>query len=272
MTVAHRIPRRRAYRLLLGAALRAQLQYRSNIFLTFAGGIAYHAVGLAFVTVIVTRFGAIGGWSLSDIAFLYGLRLTAHGLWMIPSSQLYRLDLTIRTGEFDRYLLRPAGPLLQLLSREVYPATFGDFVTGLVILSAGASQARWEATPTSMLYLLLAVIAGAMVEGAFQLSVASMSFRMLSNQSLRLLIDSIMNNFGAYPLKIFPGMTRFLLTFVVPVAFVAYLPASALLDRAGDLYVPSWVAWCSPLAGPALLFMAYMIWRSQIHRYESSGT
>jgi ABC-2 type transport system permease protein len=272
LTAANPIPRRRAYRLLVGAALRAQLQYRSNLLLTFAGGIAYQGVGLAFVSLVVARFGSIGGWSLSQIAFLYGLRVTAHGLWMIPTSQLFRLDLAIRTGEFDRYLVRPAGPLLQLLTREVYLATFGDFATGAAILVVAATRVRLDVAPGPLFYLVLAVVGGAMVEGAFQLAVASLSFRMLSNQSLRLFIDGIMNNFGGYPLKIFPSVTRTLLTFVVPVAFVAYLPAGVLLDRTGDLHVAPWLAMVSPLAGPVLLCLAYLIWRTQIRHYASTGT
>ncbi|OIV37648.1 ABC transporter permease [Mangrovactinospora gilvigrisea] len=271
-TAANPIPRRRAYRLLLGAALRAQLQYRSNTLLTLAGGIAYQGVGLAFVSVLVGRFGAIGGWSLGEIAFLYGLRVTAHGLWMIPTSQLFVLDLTIRTGEFDRYLTRPAGPLMQLLSREVYLATIGDLLTGVAILVAGASQVDLDTSPGALLYLALAVVGGALVEGSLQLAAASLSFRMLSNQSLRLFIDGIMNNFGGYPLKIFPSVTRIVLTFVVPVAFVAYLPANVLLHRTGELALAPWVAWCAPLAGPLLIALAYLVWRTQIRHYQSSGT
>lgn len=272
MTAAHPIPRHRAYRLLIVAALRAQLQYRGNLLLTFVGGVAYQGVGLAFVSVVVTRFGAIGGWSLSQIAFLYGMRVTAHSLWMIPASELSWLDLTIRTGEFDRYLIRPAGPLLQLLSRRVYLSTFGDLVTGVVILAVAAARARIDLAPGPLVFLVLAVIGGAMVEGAFQLAVASLSFRLLSNESLRLLIAGVMNNFGGYPVKIFPGVTRILLTFVLPVAFVAYFPATVLLGRAGEVHVASWLLWAAPLAGPVLLFLAYLVWRTQIQHYESTGS
>lgn len=272
VTAANPIPSHRAYRLLVGAALRAQLQYRGNLLLTLASGIAYQSVGLAFVSVVVARFGSIGGWSLSQIAFLYGMRVTAHGMWMVPASELNWLDMTIRTGEFDRYLVRPAGPLLQLLCRRVYLATFGDLATGVIILAVAAPSAGMSMAPGPLAYLVLALVGGAMVEGAFQLGVASLSFRMVSNQSLRLLIASIMNNFGGYPLHIFPNVTRILLCFVLPVAFVAYLPATVLLDRTGDLSVAPWLAWGSPLAGPVLLFLAYLGWRRQIHHYTSTGT
>lgn len=271
-SAARPITRRRAYRLLMGAALRSQLQYRGNLLLTFAGGVAFQGIGLVFVWVVVARFGAIGGWSMAELAFLYGMRLTAHGLWMIPSSQLFRLDLTLRTGEFDRYLIRPSGPLLQLLCREVNLATFGDLATGVVILSAAASRIGLSTSPLALFYLLLALCGGALVEGSFQLAASALSFRLLSNQSLRIFIDNIMNNFGGYPLTIFPSATRFALTFLIPVAFVAYLPANLLLDRTDELELGPWLAFGAPLAGPLLIAFAYLFWRTQLRHYSSSGT
>jgi ABC-2 type transport system permease protein len=175
-----------------------------------------------------------------------------------------RIIITIRTGEFDRYLVRPAGTLVQLLSRGVYVPTFGDLVTGLVMLVAAATRLNLDTSPGALLFLVLALAGGAMVEGAVQLAVASLSFRMLSTLSLRTLLDSLMNNFGGYPLKVFPDTAQFMLTFILPLAFVAYLPAPVLLDRTGDLRVSPWLAYGAPVAGPILLSLSYLLWRSQI--------
>ncbi|GAB2905480.1 ABC transporter permease [Streptomyces mayteni] len=272
MTTARPIPRHRAYRLLATAAFRAQLQYRGNLLLTLAGGVAYQGVGLVFLWTVTSRFGDLGGWSMAEIAFLYGMRVTAHGLIMVPTSQLYSLDQAIRTGEFDRYLVRPAGPLTQLLTRQVHLPTLGDLATGIVVLTFAARQVGFEPTPAALLYLCLALAGGALVEGACQLAVASLSFRMLSNLALRNLIDDTMNTFGGYPLKAFPDTARLALTYLLPVAFVAYLPAGVLLDRADGLGITPWLAYGAPLAGPLLYAAAYLLWRSQLRHYASSGT
>lgn len=272
MSAANPVPRHRAYLILAGAAFRSQLQYRGNLLLTLAGGVAYQGVGLAFLWAVTSRFGELGGWSLAEIAFLYGMRVTAHGLLMVPTSQLHSLDLTIRTGEFDRYLVRPAGALTQLLCRQVHLPTLGDLATGLVVLTVAARQVGFEPTPTALLHLSLALVGGALVEGACQLALASFSFRMLSNLALRGLVDDIMNTFGGYPLKAFPDTARLALTYLVPVAFVAYLPAGVLLDRTEGLHVAPWLAYAAPLAGPVLYAAAYLLWRGQLRHYASSGT
>ncbi|MGW7292447.1 ABC transporter permease [Streptomyces xiamenensis] len=262
----------RTYLLLATAAYRAQLQYRSNLLLTLAGGVAYQGTGLLFLWVITARFGDLGGWSMAEIAFLYGMRVTAHGLLVVPTSQLHHLDVAIRTGEFDRYLVRPAGVLTQLLCRQVHLPTLGDLATGIAVLVLAAGPAGFSATPAALLYLVLALIGGAMVEGALQLACASFSFRMLSNLALRGLIDDLMNTFGGYPLKAFPDAARLALTYLVPVAFVAYLPAGVLLDRTDGLHVTAWLAYGAPLAGPLLYAAAYALWRGQLRHYAGSGT
>ncbi|MEE1736691.1 ABC-2 family transporter protein [Streptomyces sp. BE147] len=266
------IPWWRSYFLLMRASYRSQMQYRGNFLLTLLGGVLFQTVGLLFVWIIVSRFGSVGGWSMAQIAFLYGMRLVSHGLWMVPCTQLWSLDTTLRNGEFDRYLVRPCGPLLQIFTRRAYLATLGDLIGGIVILVAAASRLSVEWSFFSIGYMLLALVGGAMVEGSFQLAAAAMSFRALSNQSLRNLVDEIFNTFGGYPVHIFPRMTQWILTFALPLAFVAYFPAALMIGRTESLPGPVWLAYMAPLAGFLLLSIAYQIWRRQIRYYSSSGS
>lgn len=261
----------RAYFLLLGAAYRAELQYRGNLFLMILGGIAYQGIGLAFIGAVLHRFGAIGGWGFTEIAFLYGLRLTAHGMWVVPFGQLNSIDLVVREGEFDRYLVRPANPLLQLLTRRLHLTAFGDLIGGVILLTTVSTIAPVDWSPLAVGYLLLALVGGALVEVSFQLAIAAGAFRMLTTNGLRIAVDQIFNTVGSYPMKIFSTGVRFGLTFALPLAFVAYLPATVLLGRTGELSVPEWLAYAAPAAGVALFAGAYKLWMHQTRNYTSSG-
>jgi len=55
--------------------------------------------------------------------------------------------------------------------------------------------------------------------------------------TLSSLVNGVNNRFGSYPLHIFGDLARFVLTFGVPVAFSAYLPATVLLGRTGALSI-----------------------------------
>ena len=80
-----------------------------------------------------------------------------------------------------------------------------------------------------------------------------------------------MNNYGNYPLTIFSGLSRFLLTFGLPLAFVAYFPAAVLLDRTGELSVHPAVAYAAPLVGAFWFMLALLLWRGEIDQYRSAG-
>lgn len=261
----------RTWRLLALAALRAESHHRANFVLGILGGIALQCAGLAFIGTILSRFGALGGWSLPEIMLLYGMRLTAHGLWTIPFSQLLQIDVAVREAEFDRYLTRPVNPLIQLMTRRMPLTTLGDILGGLIVLgiALGLNDIRW--TVPLALYFVLALVGGALIEVSFQLATSAIAFRLLSTTSLKITIDNLFNSFGNYPIKIFGPVARWGLTVVFPLAFAAYLPASLLLNRAGELWVPAWLAWAAPAVGALLFVLAYAAWRSQLSHYSSSG-
>lgn len=261
----------RIYFALLLAAFRSQLQYRGNLLLSMIGGVLFQTAGLAFVWVVVSKFGGIGGWSLAEVAFLYGLRLMAHAVFTAPLSQIFLLDLVVREGEFDRYLVRPVGALVQLVTRGVQLSVFGDLVAGAAVLATAAQLVDVDWTPPALAFLVMAVAGGALVEAAVQLAVSTLSFRLVSVRSIRVTIDQIFGTFSGYPLSIFPTAVRFGVTFLLPLAFVAYLPATVLLDRTGELSVSPWFAYLSPLAGGLLFYAAYLFWRRQTRHYNSTG-
>jgi ABC-2 type transport system permease protein len=261
----------RVYRLLLGAAFRAELQYRGNLLLMILGGLAFQIVGLAFIGTVLYRFGNISGWELPEVTFLYGLRLTAHGLWLVPFGQVGIIDIVVRQGEFDRYLVRPANPLVQLLTRRVEFTAFGDLAGGVVLLGIASVWADVDWSPLAVGYLVFAIVGGALIELSAQLFCAAGAFRMLSTLGPRVVVDQIFNTLGHYPMHIFGAGVRFGLTFALPLAFVAYVPATVLLGREGELSIPHWLAVAAPLVGAMLFAGAYRVWARQIRHYSSSG-
>ncbi|HEV2066033.1 MAG TPA: ABC-2 family transporter protein, partial [Thermomicrobiales bacterium] len=70
-------------------SLQAEFQYRANVIASVIGGFIYQLTGFVVVWIIVDRFEALGGWTLPEITFLYGMRLTAHGIYYACFSQMF---------------------------------------------------------------------------------------------------------------------------------------------------------------------------------------
>lgn len=256
---------------LASASIRSEFQYRANAVTSILGGLMYQMTGFVTVWIIVARFNEIGGWSLGEITFLYGMRLTSHGIFYACFSQMFEADRVLLTGEYDRYLLRPFSPLLQLFTRKLRINCFGDLLGGTLLLSVASTRLDVDWSPLAVLFLLAAVVGGALVEGAVQITLGSLSFRFLQTTSVRTTVNEVFNLYGNYPFSIFPKLLEYLLTFALPVAFVAFLPSTLILDRQDSLHVSPTLAACAPLVGVTLFLIALRVWRWQSRNYQSSG-
>ena len=174
-------------------------------------------------------------------------------------------------GEFDRFLVRPVRPLLQVLTRSVPLSAFGDLLGGVALIVAALRLLDVSWTARAVVYLLLALFGGALIQLALRLLLASFSFRALSVNGVMGIVDDLFNNFGTYPLRIFSATLQFLLTFGLPVAFMAYFPAAVLLGRTGELLVPALLAYGAPLAGVVWMAIALWVFEHEMRHYQSSG-
>ena len=76
----------------------------------------------------------------------------------------------------------------------------------------------------------------------------------------------------SYPMSIYSAWIRRFFTFIVPAAFINYLPALYFLDKPDPLGFPPFARFLAPLAGLALAAAAYGFWQIGIRHYTSTGS
>jgi ABC-2 type transport system permease protein len=253
------------------AGLRSGLEYRVDFLLETLMGLVRQGVGFVLIWVILARFEAIAGWTLGEVAFLYGMRLTMLALCGLATGNIWSLQWMVRLGEFDRFLVRPVRPLLQLLTLRVPISAFGDLLGGVALIVGATRLVDVAWTPLAILYLLLALVGGALILLAMRLLIVSFSFRALSVTAPMGIVDDLFNEFGTYPLSIYNASLQLLLTFGLPVAFMAYFPAVVLFGRTGELQVQPLFAYGAPLAGVFWMAIALWVFEREMRHYKSSG-
>ncbi|MGW5190692.1 ABC transporter permease [Kribbella sp. NPDC004138] len=262
----------RQYVILERAALRAQLQYRVNFWTTLMGGVAYQGTQLLFLGVLLGKFGLIGGWGFPEVAFVFAMRLASHALYVVPFGSLRLLDEMVRDGEFDRVLLRPVNPFLQLVTRWFPLMSLGDALLGAGALIIFGWQAPIDWTGAKVVYLLLAVVGGGLVETGIQTFFCGLSFVATSTFSLRIFADTSITQFSGYPLTMFGRGIFYAFCTLVPMAFISFLPATVLLGRTADVPLPTWLTFLSPLAGAVVFVLGYSFFTKMMPRYTSPGS
>jgi ABC-2 type transport system permease protein len=99
--------------------LLVSLEYRVDLLLGLIGISALNVVDVALIGVILSRFEFIGGWSFWEIAFLTFFYLLVLGIENLFAVHILDIEDYIRSGTFDRFLVRPIPPLLQLLGQDL---------------------------------------------------------------------------------------------------------------------------------------------------------
>jgi ABC-2 type transport system permease protein len=263
----------RAYRRLVGARLRADWQYRTSFLLYLAGQTVVATADFAVIAVIFTEVDQLAGWSATEVAFLYGAAGLAFGLGDLFVSPVEFASTHIKAGTFDRFLIRPVGALWQLLATEFAARRLGRSIQPaivLVIALARADSIRW--TPATAALVPLTVASGTVIYGSIWVLTSSIAFWSTETREIASSVTYGGNALTAYPIDVLSAWMRRIVTFVVPLASVAYLPAVRLFDKPMPSGLPRAAAWTGPLVAAATVLAARALWRHGVRHYRSTGS
>jgi ABC-type uncharacterized transport system, permease component len=256
----------------MAVALRGQMQYRASFALLSVG--QFFALGIEFLGIwaLFDRFGSIRGWSLPEVALLYGMVNVAFALAESFGRGFDLFSALIKAGDFDRLLLRPRSTALQVAGSDFQFLRVGRLAVGLVALAWSASVLAVAWTPAKAALVVASVLGGACVfYGLFVLQ-AVLCFWTVESLEIMNTVTYGGTETAQYPLGIYRPWFRRFFTFVVPLACVNYIPASALLGREAALGVPPWLPWVAPLVGVAFLLVCLRVWTFGERRYRSTGS
>jgi ABC-2 type transport system permease protein len=207
------------------------------------------------------------GWNFWEVLFLYGFSLLPLSLFNTLSINLYYFaDNYIVQGKFDRVLLRPVNSLFQILFEQFRLEALGDFALGIFLLLTCAHRLGLSIGMLGWLWLAFASVCGAAIYLAVFIALTSVSFFMEDRVGVMPPVYNMLA-FGRYPMDIYNGFIRFLLTWLLPFAFATFYPTANLL-RAGDYRL---YAWLLPVITAAFLTLAILLWNRGIRNYSSTG-
>lgn len=243
------------------------MEYRASFILGAVSTIAWQGSSIAAVWVVMQKVPNLNGWSYNEVLLVYGLVTLAKSINHMFADNLWTLgQVYIRSGGFERFLVRPIDPLFHLLADRFCQDGVGNFLVGiaLVIKSSVDLDIHW--TPSKILVLIVGVLSGGFIFIALNLITCVTAFWIVDSVPItRMVFDNHM--FAQYPLTIYPKAISILLTWIVPYGFASFYPASYLLNRDfGNL------TWYGPLVAAILMMIGYRLWQFGLKHYSGTGT
>ena len=150
----------RIYLRLVGARLRAQLEYRFSAVLQVLGTALLTIGDFVAIVVIFANIPELGGWTVQEVALLYALATVSFAFTDIAIGHLDLFPQMIREGTFDQILVRPLPSLFQVVASDFAIRRFGRVLQGLAVLAYALVALDIDWTPGRVLAIPLAIAAG----------------------------------------------------------------------------------------------------------------
>ncbi len=252
--------------------MKAWFQYRADAVLSSVAVFLRESTGIIVIYFTLLKFHTLNDWNMHELFFLFSLLFLTYGIMIIFFTGLRDFGKTVRDGSFDRYLLRPRGLLFQLIFTNAdWFAAIGHGGLGILLFLLSARKVGVQWNVKLVLYYLLSVFGGVLIQGAIFLFLATLNIYLLETNSLKELFYWNMRKFAGYPISIFHKSVQILLIYVVPFAFVNYFPCQYLLRKNDMKQYPEVFMYLTPFIGLGMFFFAYLFWCYSIRYYKSSG-
>jgi ABC-2 type transport system permease protein len=262
----------RLYALLLRAQVRSQVQYRVSFALDVLSTMLVTGVEFAAFALVTLRFGGIGGWTLGEVALLYGLAEFAFGLMdlIFGGFDAPNVSKHVRSGTFDQFLLRPVSLTLQVFGSEFTLRRLGRIALGAVILGYAVASSPVAWTPDKALLMALCTLGMVLYFGGLFMVGGALTFWSVDNLQAMNMLTYGGSQLISYPVSIYPPLLRDFFTFILPAAFLSYYPMLYILNKPSSL--GAWSAWVSPVAGALIFAAGYTFWRVGVRHYQGTGS
>ncbi len=262
----------RAYGMIAAMWIRSTMTYRTSFVLTTVANFAATAFDFVALLLMFSHVDALGGYSLGEIAFLYGAAGTAFGLSDLVMGSMERLGRRVRDGTLDTLLVRPAPVLAQVAADRFALRRLGRITQGVLIFAWGVASVDIDWTPVRVLMVPMMLLSGAAIFAAVFVGGAAFQFWSQDASEVQNSFTYGGNTLLQYPPTLFAKDLVRGVTFVVPLAFVNWLPALYVLGRPYPLDLPQWFAFLPPAVAAVCCWLAGLAWRAGLRSYRSTGS
>jgi ABC-2 type transport system permease protein len=240
-----------------------EMMFRASFVMSLISGYGWSLVMLLFLSTVVARVQALGGWEQRDIYVLVGTFMCVQGITQcVFESNMWRIGSHVREGTLDFILVKPCDTQFLVSARYLRLSALGLLLPGVGLIATGARPPFvWSDT---LLYVGGAAAGIAILYAvSFMLATTSIWFVRAEMGGLVYGLFDVMR----LPAEVYPRVLRFTFTYVLPLVFIASVPAQTLQHRGSPAMALAGI-------GVALLalVLARAFWFFALRFYSSTGS
>lgn len=251
------------------ASIQEEVSYRANFWINLLHSLLNLATGVLGVYVLFGQIETLHGWSFAETLAVLGVYLTIQALrdlFIGPSlDALAGMDGEVWSGNLDFTLIRPVNIQFLASFRRWHIFSLFDLLLGLGVLVYACLKLNTVITMMNLIIFLLTLIAGAGILYAILLAFSALVF--WSPGMMFMWIFDGMFQLARYPLGLYPGWVRLVLTWIIPVGVITTIPAQALTRGLSVSYLV-----LSLVMALILILCASLFFKAALRRYASASS
>lgn len=252
---------------ILAQDLKSKMSYRADFIISTIGMIFTNIAGFISFWILFRSFPEINGWGYHEILFLYGFSLISLTPVQCFFDNNWSLRIYVYSGDFIKYCFRPINLFFYYQSEVFDIKGLGQLAFGLGTLIYSWNKLGLPVTPFALIKTAVFLITASLIMIALINASAATCF-WLTNSFYVMDMAHKLKDYARYPITIFSPVFRFIFTFIIPIAFIAYYPSLVIL-RPDEIPILSWL---SPLFGCLFFYLSYKFWMLGAMKYSGTGS
>ena len=258
----------RLYKVFVAQFFKSLVQSKADFLIGLMGFFFTQITGIAFLYLVFEQIPVLADWSLKQLIFIYGFAQIPRGIDHLFTDNIWLVAWRlVVNGKFDRYMLRPMNLFLQVIFEKLQPDALGELLVGTILIVMSLNRGILIVDAPHILMFVVSVLAGTVIYTSIKLLFASFAFWIKISGPV-LYTAYQLADFAKYPSEIYAKGMRFIITWVIPFAFVAYLPASYFLKPEVGAFA---TVGTECLIAAVFFIIAYGVFTLGTRVYESAG-
>jgi len=225
-------------------------------------------VSIALIFIVYTKTDAIGGWNIYETLILISsmkIITTIFSSWLKKGTGLFAEHM-VRTGEYDFYLTKPFDPMIavSISKPRIYNLINIPFYVYIFIYAI--NHLGRSIPPVNIACFFLLFICAFLLFYALRLITVIPAFWIIKSYELVSITDRL-QNVMKYPADIYPRTMAILLSTLLPIFAISYLPVKVLLFEPRLEYIIYTI-----LITGLFLLLARLFWKFGEKHYGSASS
>ncbi|MBD5457879.1 MAG: hypothetical protein HDR27_04815 [Lachnospiraceae bacterium] len=247
--------------------IRCMMEYKTSFLLTAVGQFLVSFNVFLGIFFMFQRFSSVEGFSYSEVLLCFSIILLEFSLAEMFARGFDCFSGTVRSGEFDRIMVRPQNEIIQVLGSKFELSRIGRMLQAIVMFVYGIAKCDVAWNIPKVLTVIFMLIGGTAVFSGLFLIYAALCFFTLDGLEFINVFTDGAREFCKYPIGIYGKKMLVFTTFFIPYTLIQYYPLLYILGKkTSALYI------FLPLLACLFLLPAMLLWKFGVRHYASSGS